>query len=84
MSAEDEMVGDVRIIAWEDGIERGPDCGLEDCECPEHDYPARPAGTYITIRFDGAPRVGLWRVRVTREPDAHSVEPAQTNRSEHA
>lgn len=69
-----EMVGEIRGIAWEDGIDHGPDCGLEDCECPDHEGPVRREGTYITIRLDGAPPVGLWRVRVTREPDPESAD----------
>ena len=68
----DEMVGEVRAIAFEDGKDYGPECGIEDCECPDHDYPPRSAGTYMTIRFDGNPSVGLWRVQVTRVPDAKS------------
>ena len=45
------MRGVVRAIALEDGIERDPYCGLEACECPDHDF-VLPAGVYLTIRLD--------------------------------
>jgi hypothetical protein len=45
------MQGEVRAIALEDGVERDASCGLENCECPEHDY-VPPAGVYLTIRLD--------------------------------
>lgn len=60
------MTGQIHTVALEDGIERAPYCGLEDCECPDHEY-ALPAGTYITIRLDEEFPVGLWRVALTRE-----------------
>lgn len=67
MSAQ-VMTGEIRTAAWEDGIEREPYCGLEDCECPDHDGPPPPAGTYITIRLDEDWPVGLWRVEVRAVP----------------
>ena len=40
------------------------DCGLEECECPEHEQPPRPAGTYVTVRLDKDERVGLTDVEI--------------------
>lgn len=65
----DVMTGEIRALAFEDGKDHGIICGLEDCECPDHDDPPRRAGTYITVRLDGQPRIGLWRVRVERMAD---------------
>lgn len=46
------MTGRIVTAAFEDGVDRPPFCGLEDCECPDHDVPPVPAGTYVTIRLD--------------------------------
>lgn len=63
------MTGTIRTASFEDGVERPPFCGLEDCECPDHDGPPIPAGTYITIRLDEDYPIGLWRVTVEREQE---------------
>ena len=62
------LTGEIRGLAFEDGEPHGIYCGLDDCGCPDHDNPPRPAGTYITVRLDGEPPVGLWRVQVRRIP----------------
>ena len=62
------LTGEIRGLAFEDGEPHGIYCGLDDCGCPDHDNPPRPAGTYITVRLDGDPPVGLWRVQVRRIP----------------
>lgn len=49
---DEEMNGDVRAIAIEDGIAPALLCGLEGCECPDHEF-VYPAGVYLTIRLDG-------------------------------
>jgi len=61
------MNGEIVTASFEDGVERAPDCGLEECDCPDHEGAPRPAGTYITIRLDEDAPVGLWRVAVERE-----------------
>lgn len=60
------MTGQIRGLTFEDGEPSEPSCGLEDCECPDHDVTAPPAGTYLTIRLDGEPAVGFWPVRIER------------------
>ena len=62
------LTGEIRGLAFEDGEPHGIYCGLDECGCPDHDDPPRPAGTYITVRLDGEPPVGLWRVQVRRIP----------------
>ena len=62
------LTGEIRGPAFEDGEPHGIYCGLDECGCPDHDDPPRPAGTYITVRLDGEPPVGLWRVQVRRIP----------------
>ena len=62
------LTGEIRGLAFEDGEPHGIYCGLDECGCPDHDNPPRPAGTYITVRLDGEPPVGLWRVQVRRIP----------------
>lgn len=62
----DTMTGEIRGLAFEDGKPHRYDCGLDGCECPDHDESPRPAGTYITIRLDDAPPIGFWRVKVER------------------
>lgn len=57
--------GQIVTASFEDG-ESQVDCGLEGCECPEHEQSPPPAGTYITIRLDGeGHKVGLFDVMVT-------------------
>ena len=68
-AAPEVLTGQIRGMAFEDGIDHGPECGNDDCECPDHEGPPRPAGTYITIRMDGDPRIGMWQVRIEREDD---------------
>ncbi len=66
MSTE-AMTGEIRALTFEDGKPHRYDCGLDGCECPDHeDDTPRPAGTYITVRLDGAPPLGFWRVRLER------------------
>ena len=61
--------GQIVTLAIEDGRRALTSwCSLDDCECPVHEEPAPPAGTYVTVRMDGDPRVGFARVRITREP----------------
>lgn len=63
----EEMFGVVRAIAWEDGAEREPGCGLEDCECPDHEY-TWPEGSYLTVRVDDAfalRGIHMGRVKIT-------------------
>lgn len=64
------MSGQIVTASFDDGEDHGFLCGLEDCECPEHEGSPRPAGTYITIRLDDDHPVGLWRVAVQREEAA--------------
>ena len=71
----DQMTGQIVTASFEDGVEREPGCGLEDCECPDHEGGPRPAGTYITIRLDADAPVGFWRVTVAR--DSHSADEEQ-------
>src|SRR5690606_38343371 len=60
--------GQVVTLAFEDGRSALASwCDLEDCECPVHEEAAPPAGTYVTVRMDGDPAVGLGRVKITRE-----------------
>ena len=63
---ERQLTGVIVGASFEDGVERPTSCGLEDCECPDHDSPPLPAGTYIKVLLDDedAP-VGKWRVTVT-------------------
>lgn len=67
----DALTGRIVAVALEDGIEREPCCGLERCECPDHDGPPPPAGTYITILLDRDVPVGLWNVVVSRATDGN-------------
>jgi hypothetical protein len=67
------LAGQIVTVAFEDGVEHEPYCGLEDCECPDHDGPPRPAGTYITIRLDDPEAsIGLWRVAVHHPTEQES------------
>lgn len=68
------LTGEIRGLAFEDGEPHGIYCGLDECGCPDHDDPPRPAGTYITVRLDGDPPVGLWRVQVRRIPVPDTTE----------
>ncbi|MFZ4843933.1 hypothetical protein [Mycetocola saprophilus] len=61
--------GRIVTLQFEDGVERGPYCGLEDCECPDHGYGPPPAGHYVTIRLDGEPRMSLGRATVLVSPE---------------
>lgn len=61
------VTGRIVTASFEDGKTR-VECSLEDCECPEHDWPVLPAGTYITVRLDEDCHVGLFRVRVHTLP----------------
>lgn len=61
------MGGQIVTASFEDGLDHGFLCGLDECECPEHEGSPRPAGTYITIRLDEDAPVGLWRVSVERQ-----------------
>ena len=64
---EDGVAGQIVTASLENGKTR-VECGLEDCECPEHDWPVPPAGTYITVRLDEDCQIGLFRVRVHTLP----------------
>lgn len=59
------MAGKIVTASFEDGKVHKDACGLEDCECPDHEGEPLPAGTYITVRLDEDYPVGLWRVSVT-------------------
>ena len=61
------VAGQIVTASLENGKTR-VECGLEDCECPEHDWPVPPAGTYITVRLDEDCQIGLFRVRVHTLP----------------
>lgn len=61
--------GQIVTLAIEDGRRALTSwCSLGDCECPVHEEPAPPAGTYVTVRMDGDPAVKFGRVRITWEP----------------
>lgn len=60
------MSGQIVTAMFEDGVEREPDCGLENCDCPDHEGPPRPAGTYVLVKLDQDAPVGLWPVTVRR------------------
>lgn len=62
------MAGRIVTASFEDGKDHGIICGLEGCECPDHEGPVVPAGTYITIRLDEDCSIGLWPVRIQRLP----------------
>lgn len=70
-----DIAGKIVTASFEDGAERGPDCGLEYCECPEHEGKPRPAGTYVTVRLDEDHPVGLWDVALRVK---HVSKPART------
>lgn len=61
------MTGQIVTASFEDGIDRGPECGNDECDCNEHEGAPRKAGTYILVRLDEDVPVGLWRVTVDRE-----------------
>ena len=63
-----QLKGQIVTASFEDGVSRGPECGDDDCECTEHTYSPRPAGTYLTIRLDEDTSIGLWRVAVVLDP----------------
>lgn len=42
------------------------ECGLENCECPEHEVSPWPPGTYVTVRLSEDVPVGLGDVTLTR------------------
>ena len=67
MSEQSVMTGQIVTASFEDGLDHDFLCGLEGCECPEHEGSPRPAGTYITIHLDDDLPIGFWRVRVERE-----------------
>lgn len=52
--------GTLSAVMFEDG-KRIFDCGLEDCECPEHENPPLPPGVYVTVRLPEDARVPLSR-----------------------
>lgn len=60
-----EITGRIVTASFEDGIAR-VECGLEDCECPDHELPPRAKGTYILVRVPDTAPVGLWDVKVER------------------
>lgn len=63
------MRGQIVGATFEDGKDHGAGCGLEGCECPDHEGPPRNPGTYLTVRLDGDHRIGFWRVSVSREEE---------------
>ena len=66
-----QLTGTVTGAQFSDGKPREIDCGLDLCDCPEHEWDAEhptPAGTYITVRLDEDAPVGFGRVTVTYEP----------------
>lgn len=71
----EQLEGRIVTLAFEDGVKREPYCGLEDCECPDHEYGPSPAGHYITIRLDGEPRIGFSRVTVLVSPEQDGGRP---------
>lgn len=64
-----KMTGQIVTAHFEKDGAQAYDCGLDDCECPDHETSAVPPGTYITIRLDEDYPVGLWEVTV-EAPDA--------------
>ncbi len=63
-------------VAFEDGGEYAFKCGLEGCECPEHETAPLPAGTYVTLRFEGDHALGLWPATlITSRPGATEGQP---------
>lgn len=67
MNEERAFTGQIVTLEFVDGKQGTYDCGLEDCECPDHDTPARQPGTYVTVRLDEDPRIGFSRVRILIE-----------------
>lgn len=65
------MTGKIVTASFESG-KGGYDCGLEGCDCPDHEQEPIPAGTYITVKLDQDWPVGLFDVEV-REIDAAPV-----------
>lgn len=67
-----EMHGQIVTIEFVEA-DRNYVCGLEDCECPDHDFERKP-GTYVTVRMDEDVRIGLWRATVATEaPEPKAV-----------
>lgn len=72
-----EMRGRIVHLALEDGKNTPYLCGLEDCECPDHDEQPREAGTYVTVRLDEPAGVGFWAVKLVRVDQEDSRAPRQ-------
>lgn len=62
-----QMTGRIVAASFETGGSNF-DCGLERCECPEHEAPPLPAGTYVTVRLDEDCQVGAGKVRIEMLP----------------
>lgn len=59
--------GQIVSLAFEDGKNNNYMCGLEDCECPDHEADPAPRGTYVTIRLDDEDAdLGFWQVDIKR------------------
>ena len=65
------LTGQIVTAHFEDGRDNY-DCGLEECECPDHEGGPEKPGTYITIRLDADAPVGLWPVEVRMMREARS------------
>ena len=67
------LEGRVCEARFSDGAYHGAACGLEDCECPEHEWDAEhplSAGTYITLRLTTDAPVRLGASWALIAPDA--------------
>lgn len=62
----ESMTGRIVTASWEHS--NNVPCGLDDCECPNHELPPGPRGLFITVQLDDDTLpVGLWDVTVTRD-----------------
>lgn len=58
-----QMTGRIVSASFETGRNDSV-CGLDGCECPEHEAAPIPAGTYVTVRLDEDYRIGASRVKI--------------------
>lgn len=57
------LAGQIVTVSFESGDDNY-ECGLEGCECPDHDGAPPTAGMYVTVRLDREARLGLTRAEV--------------------